>query len=108
MAKRKTPKNSEQPELALDAPAEDTKEKKAESEGPSSSLVPAKNGEGEELTGCLAGQLDGLTEGLDPPSHEGDTPTEPRKAHHDRTPNAAAGAGDKGSLSVGHRGMIPD
>ena len=54
MAKRKTPKNSEQPELALDAPAEDTKETKAESEGSSSSLVPAKNGEGEELTVATA------------------------------------------------------
>ena len=49
MAKRKTPKSSEQPELALDAPAEDAKETKADS-GSGSALVPAKNGDAEELT----------------------------------------------------------
>ena len=47
MAKRKTPKNSEQPELPLDAPAEEMKNAKAD---PEVSLVPAKTTEGEELT----------------------------------------------------------
>jgi topoisomerase-4 subunit A len=57
MAKRKTPKNSEQPELALDAPVEETKEAKAESGGAAGgggALVPAKNGDTEDLTVATA------------------------------------------------------
>ncbi|HTO04810.1 MAG TPA: DNA gyrase/topoisomerase IV subunit A, partial [Opitutus sp.] len=45
MAKRKTPKSSDQPELPLDAPAEVTNEAKTAG----NSAAPAENGDGEEL-----------------------------------------------------------